>query len=92
MKLKTGNLNNTERKFIPVRKSNLEKYISGLTKVEEYKITQFYDGEYKYRKFEDSNSTKFTRSKKQWNITIVEEIEENDNYESLDDIEENIEH
>lgn len=78
MKLKTGNLNNTERKFIPVRKSNLEKYIMGLTKVENYKITQIYSGEYKYRKFEDSNDTKYTRSKKQGDITIVEEIEENE--------------
>ena len=34
MKLKTGNLNNIERKFIPVRKSNLEKYIKGLTKLQ----------------------------------------------------------
>lgn len=78
MKLKTGNLNNTERKFIPVRKSNLEKYINGLTKVESYQITQFYSGDYKYRKFEDSVDTKYTRSKKQGDITCVEEIEENE--------------
>lgn len=78
MELKTGNLNNTERKLIPVRKSNLEKYIMELTKVENYKITQFYSGEYKYRKFEDLNETKFTRSKKQGDITIVEETEENE--------------
>ncbi len=78
MELKTGNLNNTERKFIPVRKSNLEKYIMGLTKVENYKITQFYSGEYKYRKFETSNDIKFTRSKKKGEITSVEEIQENE--------------
>ncbi len=78
MKLKTGNLNNTERKFIPVRKSNLEKYINGLTKVESYKVTQFYSDDYKYRKFEDSVDTKYTRSKKQGDITCVEEIEENE--------------
>lgn len=78
MELKTGNLNNTERKFIPVRKSNLKKYIMGLTKVENYKITQFYSGEYKYRKFETSNDIKFTRSKKKGEITSVEEIQENE--------------
>lgn len=78
MELKTGNLNNTERKFIPVRKSNLEKYIMGLTKVENYKIMQFYSGEYKYRKFETSNDTKFTRSKRNGDITVVEEIQENE--------------
>ena len=78
MKLKTGNLNNIERKFIPVRKSNLEKYIKGLTKVESYKITQFYNSNYKYRKFEDSVDTKYTRSKKKGDITCVEEIEENE--------------
>ncbi len=78
MKLKTGNLNNTERKFIPVRKSNLETFVKGLTKVENYKITQFYRGEYKYRKFETSNDAKFTRSRKKGNITVVEEIEENE--------------
>lgn len=78
MELKTGNLNNRERKFIPVRKSNLEKYIKGLTKVESYKVTQFYSGDYKYRKFEDSENTKYTRSKKQGDITVVEEIEENE--------------
>lgn len=78
MKLKTGNLNNIERKFIPVRKSNLEKYIKGLTKVESYKITQFYNSNYKYRKFEDSVDTKYTRSQKKGDITCVEEIEENE--------------
>lgn len=78
MKLKTGNLNNTERKFIPVRKSNLEKYIKGLTKVEEYKITQIYNGEWKYRKFEDSDDTKYTRSQKQGYITVVQEITEDE--------------
>lgn len=78
MKLKTGNLNNTERKFIPVRKSNLEKYIKGLSEIESYIITQFYSGEYKYRKFETSNDTKFTRSKKQGDITVVEEIQEDE--------------
>ena len=33
MKLKTGNLNNVERKFIAVRKSNLKKYLDTLKKV-----------------------------------------------------------
>ena len=70
MKLKTGNLNNTERKFIPVRKSNLEKYINGLTKVESYKVTQFYSDDYKYRKFEDSVDTKYTSIKKQGDISF----------------------
>ncbi len=78
MNLKTGNLNNTERKFIPVRKSNLEKYLSLLTKVESYKITQFYKGNFKYRKFEDDKGTKFTRSQKHGDVTVVEEIQEDE--------------
>ena len=76
MKLKTGNLNNVERKFIAVRKSNLKKYLDTLKKVESYKIIQFYSGEYKYRKFEESNDIKFTKSKKNGNVTEVNEIEE----------------
>lgn len=83
MELKTGNLNNTERKFIPVRKSNLEKYLNKLTEVESYKITQFYKDDYKYRKFEDGEDTKFTRSKRHGDITVVEEIGSNDFYENM---------
>lgn len=80
MELKIGNLNNIERKFIPVRKNNLEKYLNQLIKVESYKITQFYNGDYKYRKFEDGNNTKFTRSKKHVDITVVEETDANEFY------------
>lgn len=78
MKLKTGNLNNVERKFIPVRKSNLKKYLDKLEKVESYTITQSYNDGYKYRKFETSNDVKFTKSKKDGTITVVTEIEENE--------------
>ena len=78
MKLETGNLNNVERKFIPVRKSNLKKYLDKLEKVESYTITQSYNGEYKYRKFETSNDVKFTKSKRNGTITVVTEIEENE--------------
>ena len=83
MKIKTGKIKNTERKFIPVRKSELENYIRTLLYIESYKITQFYNGEYKYRKFEDTNSKKFTRSKKDRNITNVEEIDENEFVKNL---------
>lgn len=78
MELKTGNLNNVERKFIPVRKSNLKKYLDTLKKIESYTITQFYSGEYKYRKFETLNDVKFTKSKKNGNITSVTEIDEDE--------------
>ena len=77
MKLKTGKIENTERKFIPIRKSKFREYVEKLTFVEEFKITQYYEGEYKYRKFE-SDINKFTRSKKEKNYTVVEEIDENE--------------
>ena len=75
MKLKTGKIDNTERKFIPIRKTKFKEYVEKLTFIEEFKITQYYDGDYKYRKFESDNN-KFTRSKKEKNFTIVEEIDE----------------
>lgn len=75
MELQTGRLNNIERKFIPIRKSKLDKYINTLSFIEKYKITQYYYKGYKYRKFE-GNDNKFTKSKKEGDYTIVEEISE----------------
>lgn len=75
MELKTGKINNTERKFIPIRKSKFEEYLEKLTFIEKYKITQYYFKSYKYRKFEADN-IKFTRSRKEGKFTIVEEITE----------------
>ena len=77
MKLKTGKIENTERKFIPIRKSKFREYVEKLTFIEEFRITQYYEGDYKYRKFE-SDINKFTRSKKEKNYTVVEEIDENE--------------
>lgn len=77
MKLKTGKINNIERKFIPVKKSKFEKYINNLVFVEEYKITQYYFEDYKYRKFE-ADEIKYTKSKKVGDYTNIEEITENE--------------
>lgn len=75
MELKVGKINNIERKFIPIRKSKFEKYVQSLQLIEQYKITQYYKGNYKYRKFE-ADDIKYTRSKKEGDKTIVEEITE----------------
>lgn len=75
MKLQIGRLNNVERKFIPIRKSKLDKYVETLVFIEKYKITQYYYKDYKYRKFE-SDDIKFTKSRKDGKYTIVEEINE----------------
>ncbi len=75
MKLKTGKLNNRERKFISIRKSKFDEYVKKLDFVEKYKITQYYFQNYKYRKFE-SDEIKFTKSKKEGEFTTVEEISE----------------
>lgn len=75
MELKVGKINNIERKFIPIRKSKFEKYVQSLQLIEQYKITQYYKGNYKYRKFE-TDDIKYTRSKKEGDKTIVEEITE----------------
>lgn len=75
MELKVGKINNIERKFIPIRKSKLEKYVQSLQLIEQYKITQYYQGNDKYRKFE-ADDIKYTRSKKEGDKTIVEEITE----------------
>ena len=73
MKLKVGKINNVERKFIPIRKSKLEKYIEGLEFVETYQITQYYNENYKYREFKQED-IKYTKSQKDNETTIVEEI------------------
>ena len=75
MKLKTGKLNNRERKFISIRKSKFDEYVKKLDFVEKYKITQYYFQNYKYRKFE-SDEIKLTKSKKEGEFTTVEEISE----------------
>ena len=75
MELKVGKINNIERKFIPIRKSKFKKYVQSLQLIEQYKITQYYKGNYKYRKFE-ADDIKYTRSKKEGDKTIVEEITE----------------
>lgn len=82
MELQTGKLNNIERKFIPIRKSKLDKYIKTLTFIEKYKITQYYYIGHKYRKFE-GDDIKFTKSKKEGDYTIVEEIGEKEFFSNI---------
>lgn len=82
MKLKTGKLDNTERKFIPIRKSEFYKYVEQLTLIEKYKITQYYYKNYKYRKFE-ADDIKFTKSKKEGRYTTVKEVTEDEFLENL---------
>lgn len=77
MKLKTGLMDNIERKFIPVRNDSLDSYLASLTKVEEYEITQVFKNGYKYRSLKDKKDVKYTRNKKMNSVTEVVEIEEN---------------
>lgn len=76
VELTLGKVNNEERKFIPTKKVNFVKYIEGLEKVEEYKITQTFEDGYKFRCYDDGKGLSFTKSKKIDKISDIVEIDE----------------
>ncbi len=74
--LRLGKINNEERKFIPSKKEYLERYLSSLKKIEEYELTQTYKDGYKYRRYNDNGSFKYTCNNKMSKISEVKEIDE----------------
>lgn len=80
--LKLGNLDNVERKFIPTKKDELEKYLNTIEKVEEWELIQTYKDGYKYRSYNDGNDIKYTRNNKMDKITEVIEINK-DTFDSV---------
>ncbi len=74
--LTIGKVPNSERKFIPTKKPNFEKYIGGLLLIEEYTIIQtFLDG-FKYRCYDDGNGKSYTKTFKDGDISNICEIDE----------------
>lgn len=76
VELTLGKVNNEERKFIPTKKANFKKYIEGLEKVEEYRITQTFEAGYKFRCYDDGKGLSFTKTKKSGKISDIVEIDE----------------
>jgi len=81
--LRLGKVNNLERKFIPTKKEYLERYLNSMEKVEEYELTQTYKDGFKYRRYNDNGSCKYTKNNKMSNITEIEEITEEEFNEVL---------
>lgn len=75
--LRLGKINNEERKFIPTKIEDLEKYLSSMKMIEEYELTQTYKDGYKYRRYNDHGDKKYTRNNKMIKTTEVVEITEN---------------
>ena len=78
VKLRLGNINNKELKFIPTKMSFLEDYLNEIKYQEEYELTQTYKDKWKYRRYNDNGIKKYTRNHKKQDITYVEEITEED--------------
>jgi hypothetical protein len=76
IQLKTGDLDNVERKFVPLKMDKGKEYLNNLVYVNEYKIVQVFHEGIKYRKYEDSEQNKYTKNIKKNGITNVEEITE----------------
>ena len=77
--LRLGSIDNTELKFVPTKKNFLEEYIKSMKQIEEYELTQTYKDGYKYRRYNDHGSMKYTRNQKnkETHITNVIEIDAN---------------
>lgn len=85
VKLRLGNINNKELKFIPTKLSFLEDYLNEIKYQEEYELTQTYKDKWKYRRYNDNGIKKYTRNHKKKDITYVEEITEEDFKKVLND-------
>lgn len=75
VELRLGLINNLERKFIPTKKEFLEKYLEKLEYIEEYELIQTYQGNIKYRCYNDHGKFKYTRNIKKKGLTEVIEID-----------------
>lgn len=82
--LRLGKVNNLERKFIPLKKEYLEKYLNGMEEIEEYELTQTYKDGFKYRRYNDDGYLKYTKNNKMSNITEIKEITEKEFKDVLD--------
>ena len=76
VELRLGLINNIERKFIPTKKEFLKEYLESLKYIEEYELTQTYQGNVKYRCYNDHGRFKYTRNIKMEGVTDVLEIDE----------------
>ena len=83
--LRLGKINNEERKFIPTRLDELEKYLNSMKKIEEYELVQTYHNGYKYRRYNDHGNMKYTKNLKMDKVTDVVEITEEDFLKALGD-------
>lgn len=74
--LRLGKVNNLERKFIPTKKEYLDRYLNSMEEIEKYELTQTYKDGFKYRRYNDNGSCKYTKNNKMSNITEIKEITE----------------
>jgi len=75
IKLKLGDLDNKELKFIPTKIDSLNEYLKRIDFIMEYEIIQTFDNTYKYRMLKDNDDVKYTKNKKYKTKSITKVVE-----------------
>ena len=75
IKLKLGDLDNKELKFIPTKIDSLYEYLNRIDFIMEYEIIQTFDNNYKYRMIKDNDDVKYTKNKKYKTKSITKVVE-----------------